>query len=228
MQPTTIFTTLLLAASALVDASAINPKYAALIDKRALPSEQGCRACPSGDGVGYGEAQAKWSKIDPSIVADAKASFDKTFPAGYQPQLCSQPGINCMTSSADVKWTGVGGLTARWGSWARSDGSMYSLFPFPSPSTTHHMLTKRSPIAIINAWPHWQSTLQWAGPGGSGTTYNAHCVIFTCAKGKMQAQITNNGQLVGEVKGDGKGDNSAVNRCDCFYDLDSDIYFSLM
>lgn len=44
----------------------------------------------------------------------------------------------------------------------------------------------------------------------------------------MQAQITNNGQLVGEVKGDGTPDNSAVNRCDCFYDLDSDIYFSLM
>ncbi|KAL9530371.1 hypothetical protein SMMN14_05702 [Sphaerulina musiva] len=204
MQPTTIFTTLLLAASALVDASAINPNYAALIDKRALPSEQGCRACPNGDKVGYGEASAKWSRIDPAIVADAKESFDKTFPAGYEPQLCSQPGINCMTSSADVKWTGVGGLTARWGSWARSDGT------------------------IVNAWPHWQSTLQWAGPGGSGTTYNAHCVIFTCAKGKMQAQITNNGQLVGEVKGDGKGDNSAVNRCDCFYDLDSDIYFSLM
>jgi len=104
--------------------------------------------------------------------------------------------------------------------------------PFRLLSSSHydasHANQTLSLIAIVNAWPHWQSTLQWAGPGGSGTTYNAHCVIFTCAKGKMQAQITNNGQLVGEVKGDGKGDNSAVNRCDCFYDLDSDIYFSLM
>ncbi|KAF2767166.1 hypothetical protein EJ03DRAFT_297109 [Teratosphaeria nubilosa] len=98
-----------------------------------------------------------------------------------------------------VRWTEVGGLSAPLGRWTLEGGSE------------------------IIAWCYWQSTLQWVGAGGSGTTYNAHCTVWTCAKGKMRADVTPGGTVMGT----GVGNVNDPNTCRCFSKLDADITFSL-
>lgn len=94
----------------------------------------------------------------------------------------------------------------------------------------HSSLTQFLLTAETIAWARWQSTLQWVGAGGSATTYNAHCTILLCAKGKMQAKTTTEGV----VQGDGTANNAAPNNCECMATpddetaLDADITFSLL
>ncbi|PIA90441.1 hypothetical protein CB0940_10918 [Cercospora beticola] len=167
--------------------------------QRALPVEFGCTPCSPNDGPHYDAAAKATAEIDPALLAEGKASFDQTFDAGYHPALCDAHPVNCITGAAGVTWTGTPGLTAPLGRWRRKDGT------------------------DTIAWGYWQQTLQWTGAGGSGTTYNAHCTILTCVKGRMQATIGTE-----SIKGDGKTDDSAENICGCFpKDLDADITFSL-
>ncbi|EME43838.1 hypothetical protein DOTSEDRAFT_23963 [Dothistroma septosporum NZE10] len=181
----------------LVDAALIQPL------KRDLPADHGCAPCDGGDQKYYDAAQKAFSEVDPNLIAEGKASFDQTFEKGYNPKLCAAKSINCVTAGKGVKWTGDEhdqGLTKPVGRWRRKDGTE------------------------TIAWPYWQSTLQWTCDGGSGTTYNAHCTIFTCAKGTMKADISTGGS----VQGDGVPDNSAKNVCGCFPKdyLDTDIAFT--
>ncbi|KAI5365454.1 hypothetical protein Slin15195_G049920 [Septoria linicola] len=173
--------------------------------KRDLPVDHGCIPCDPNDAPFYQAAQDAIAKIDPGLLQEGTTASEHIWPANYTPAICAAHAVNCMTSGPGVKWTEVGGLSAPLGRWAKEDGTE------------------------TIAWGYWQSTLQWVGAGGSATTYNAHCTIFTCVKGTLQADIGLPGSPTARsLKGDGKNDDSTVNNCGCFpADLDADIHFSL-
>ncbi|KAF2768426.1 hypothetical protein EJ03DRAFT_118952 [Teratosphaeria nubilosa] len=130
-----------------------------------------CPPCQGGDHIWSRASQWSCAHIDPKLLQEGKESFSKHYPLNYWPELCNQKFVNCITSEPGVQWTGQGGLSPRLGHYKRADGS------------------------FVDIWCYWQSTLQFTGALGSGTTYNAHCAIYACVKGRMHAEVTPGGTL---------------------------------
>ncbi|KAH9827346.1 secreted protein [Teratosphaeria destructans] len=162
-----------------------NDEGTANIVTRDLPP---CPPCPGGEHVWSRASQWACAHIDPRLLREGRESFHKHYPADYWPTLCDHGFVNCITLEPGVSWKEPGGLSPRLGHYARADGSS------------------------IDVWCYWQSTLLYTGALGSGTTYNAHCAIYTCVKGRMNAEVTPGGT----IRGGGNGDGSNRETCKCF------------